>query len=176
MIILKALFKNITIYDTNTYDEFLKFHRNKFHIPYTFFTAIGVIILFYIISMQVIYHAITVAIIFCIILTAFFLWRYLHPISEVKKDYNSDTIQNKEKFTFLFFDKTFRVKNKLISNSIKYYDLYKVFETDNYFYLCVDKSHSFLVSKSGFANNSLNNFSDFIKKKCLLKYKKIKKI
>lgn len=173
VIILKLLFKNITKYDTNTYNEFLEFHRNKFYISYTFFTAIITIALFYIISMQVIFHNITIAIVICIVLTIFFIWRFLYPASEVKRDYNSTMIQNKEEFTFLFYEKYFKIKNKLNYNIIKYSNLYKVFETNNFFYLYINKSHSLILNKTGFKNNSSQDFSKFIKNKCLLKYKKI---
>ena len=52
--------------------------------------------------------------------------------------------------------------------------LHKVFETKEYFYLYVNEDTAFLVSKNGFKLGNSNDFSEFIKKKCLLKYSKQK--
>ena len=174
MIILKILFKNTTKYNKKVYDKFLQFHRNKFSLSYTFYTAIVAIALFYCISMQVIYHNLTLAISLCTVLTAFFLWRFLHPIKEVSKDYHSDTIQKEKEFTFLFFDNHFKIRDQLSSEIVKYYKLYRVFETTDFFYFYIDKTHSYLISKAGFFKGSTSEFSTFIKKKCWWKYKKIK--
>ncbi len=171
MIILKVLFKNTTKYSENVYTEFLEFHKNKFHISYTFYTAIVLIALFYCISMQVIYHNYTLAIFLCIILSAFFLWRFLHPIKEVKRDFNSPQIQKQKVFSFLFFDNSFKIRNNIRYEIIKYSSLYRMFETDNYFYFYIDKSHSYIISKSGFTKGSASDFSNFIRKKFWWKYK-----
>lgn len=174
VIILKILFKNITKYDKETYEKFLHFHSDKFSLSYIFYTALVMIALFYCIAMQVIYHNLNLAIILCIILSFFFLWRFLHPISEVAKDFKSDKIQNKKEFTFLFYEKYFKVRNQLKYEIVKYSKLHKIFETDDFFYLYLDKTHSILVSKSGFIKGSSSEFSNFIKKKYWWKYKNIK--
>lgn len=172
MIILKVLFKNTTKYSETVYKEFLEFHKSKFHISYTFYTAIVIIALFYCISIQVIYHHYTLAIFMCILLSAFFLWRFLHPIKEVTKAFNSNTIQKQKDFSFLFFDRSFKIRNNLRFEIIKYSSLYRMFETENYFYFYIDKSHSYLISKSGFTKGTASDFSNFIKKKYWWKYRK----
>lgn len=172
---LKLLFKNTTKYNKKIYDEFLKFHNDNFSHKYYFYTILIMIALFYCISMQVIYHNITLAILLCIILSCFFLWRLLHPISEISKEYKSDKIQNQKEFTFLFFEKQFKVRDKLKFEFIKYSKLYKIFETDDFFYLYLDKTHSIIISKSCFTKGSPSEFSEFLKKKYWWKYKLIKK-
>ena len=53
-----------------------------------------------------------------------------------------------------------------------YLKLYKVFETQDYFYLYIDEEHAALVNKKGFKIGNVEAFTDFIKKKCLFKYSK----
>ena len=45
--------------------------------------------------------------------------------------------------------------------------LFKVFETKDYFYLYIDDENAVLVSKNGFKLGTAEEFSEFIKKKCL---------
>ncbi len=171
MIILKILFKNTTKYNEEIYKEFLKFHKEKFSLQYTFYTAIISIALFYCISIQVIYNKLALAIFLCFVLSAFFLWRFLHPIKEVSKDYHSDKIQKQKEFTFSFSDNSFKIRNQVNYEIVSYSSLYRIFETNNFFYFYIDKTHSYLISKTGFTKGTSSDFSKFIKKKYWWKYK-----
>ena len=64
--------------------------------------------------------------------------------------------------------------NEIENTKIYYFKLYKVFETQDYFYLYLDEDTAFLVSKSGFKIGTPKDFSEFIKKKCIFKYSKEK--
>lgn len=128
------------------------------------------LILFFI-MLYVQYHHYGIALIFCACLTAFILWRYFHPIEEVRNDYQSEKVTNEHVFTFSFYDTYFKVFSEEEYSMIAYKDLYKVFETDAFFYLYLDHSHSLLLDKSGFKKGNSLEFSDFIKKKCPFKYK-----
>ncbi len=57
---------------------------------------------------------------------------------------------------------------------MKYYQLYKVFETADFFYLYIDKTHALLLDKTKFKKNNPSEFLDFIKRKCWWCYKKVK--
>ena len=173
MINLKILFKNVTKYDKEVYTDFLKFHQNIFGLKYSLYTAFIIGMLLILVAMQIQVHNMDVAIIICFVITAFFLWRFLHPVSEVSKEFNSEKIQNEKEFTFIFYEKNFKVRenNKLETYIIKYKELYKVFETDNFFYLYIDKTHSLLINKNCFTIGNSENFSNFIQKKCKYKNK-----
>lgn len=131
------------------------------------------LILFFI-MLYIEYHYYGIAIIFCACLTSFILWRYFHPIEEVQKDYHSDKITKETSFTFSFYNKYFKVYSKMQYSVIYYKELYKIFETDNFFYLYLDSRHSLLIEKSGFKKGTPVEFRDFIKKKCPFKYKQDK--
>ena len=63
------------------------------------------------------------------------------------------------------------ITNKLQYSKVRYFKLYKIFETTDFFYLYIDKEHAFLIDKNGFTFGSAEEFSKFIHKKCLFKYK-----
>ena len=59
-------------------------------------------------------------------------------------------------------------------NTVKYLNLRKVFETKDFFYLYLDKTHAFIINKKNFSIGTSLDFSRFIKKKCFLRFKKVK--
>lgn len=173
MITLDILFENTTKYTKNIYDSFLEFHRKKYRFTYMAYTVTIVALILFALIIQIKYHNYSVAILLCCGLTVFILWRFLHPISEVSKEYKSDKIKKEKEFTFKFYKKYFTVEDDKQISKIKYYKLYKIFETKDFFYLYIDKTHSFLIDKSKFKNNTTDDFSMFIKKKCWWNYKKV---
>lgn len=90
---------------------------------------------------------------------------------EVSKELKSEKIQKETVFTFKFYKTFFTCQDDKFISKIKYYKLRKVFETDNFFYLYIDKNHSFLIDKSKFKYNNSSDFSNFIKKKLWFNYK-----
>ena len=163
MIILKALFKNKTTYSKEIYDRFLEFHRNKFGFKYKLYNIIVIGIILACIVYSVGYKAYTTSVVFCIILVIFIIWRFLKPVAEVAKDYNSDKVKKSTIYTFNFYDKYFTVQDKKTVSKIKYYKLYRLFQTKDFFYLYIDKSHAFLIDKSGFFKGNSADFYKFIK-------------
>lgn len=168
---MKLLFENTTKYTQEIYNTFLEFHSKKFGFSYVLYNVISIALILFCIVMLVAYHYLTIAIFLCCILTGFILWRYLHPIMEVSKEFNSEKIQKETSFTFKFYKTFFTCQDDKFISKIKYYKLRKVFETDNFFYLYIDRNHSFLIDKSKFKYNNSSDFSNFIKKKLWFNYK-----
>lgn len=171
---MKILFKNNTKYSKEIYTEYLSFHRKKYNLSYRLYTGIVIFLILMCIVFQVQYHYYTLAITSCFVLTAFFLWQFIHPEYEVAKEYQSDKIINESEFSFIFYNKYFKVVGKKQFSNCKYYKLHKVFETDDFFYLYLDKNHALLLKKDGFTIGNSENFSTFIEKKVLWKYSRFK--
>lgn len=163
---LEILFENTTKYTKSIYDEFLCFHRSKYQFIDISFTIIVIAFILFCLIIQIKSHHLNFAIAICVALIAFILWRFLRPASKISKEYKSDKIKKQKLFTFKFYDKFFTIQDDNQFSEIKYYELYRVFETEGFFYLYIDKTHSFLVDKSCFKENNWQNFSKFIKKKC----------
>jgi len=170
---LKILFKNVTKYDKEIYTDFLKFHQKVFGLKYSLYTAFIIGLLLILVAMQIRIHNIDIAIILCFVITGFFLWRYLHPASEVSKEFNSEKIQDKKEFTFTFYEKIIKIRenDKLETYVINYKELYRVYETKDFFYIYTDSRHSLLININSFIIGNSDDFSKFIKKKCKFKYK-----
>lgn len=172
MIKLNLLFENTTKYNKKIYNTFLNFHREKYKFTYFAYTVTVIALILCGMILQIKYHNFSISILLCCGLIFFVLWRFLHPISEVSKEYKSDTIQKENEFTFKFYEKFFTVENYKEISKVKYYKLYKVFEISDFFYLYIDKTHAFLIDKSKFKDNKNSEFSAFIKKKCWWNFKK----
>lgn len=171
---LEILFENTTKYTKSIYDKFLNFHRKKYHFSYMAYSILAIAFILLCIVIQVKAHNLTFAILVCFGLLAFVFWRFFRPISQVSKEYKSDKIKKQKVFTFKFYDKFFTIQDDKQFSKIKYYQLYRVFETTDFFYLYIDKTHSFLVDKSCFKEDNWENFSLFIKKKCWWIYRSVK--
>lgn len=170
MINLEILFKNKTKYTKDVYDKYLTFHMKKYNFSYRLYTATIIFLILFCIVLQIKYHNYNLVIIFCIVLTCFFLWRFLHPIKQVQDEYNSDTLTHEKEFTFCFYQDYFSIQDKRNLSKFHYYKLYKVFETNDFFYLYVDKTHAFLIDKFNFSIGNSSDFIVFLKHKTFFKY------
>ena len=81
-------------------------------------------------------------------------------------------MKNKKKITFFFYENYIKVKCGRNFERVGYFELYKIYKTDEYFFLYTDEDHSLILSKNGFEVGNPEAFDLFIKKKCPLKYKK----
>ena len=111
------------------------------------------------------YNLFSTAIIFCIIFVIFIFYRFLKPASDVNKEYNSEKIKNSTPYTF--YDKYFTISDNKLYNEVKYYKLHRIFNTEKYYYLYIDKTHAFLIDKSKFIKGNYKDFYKFIKTKNL---------
>lgn len=165
---MKPLFKNITIYNSKNYNQFIKFHGEKFSFSYTMYTLISAVLLIYCIVLNIIQKNIILIFLFLTMLILTFLFRMYIPMKKYQKTKKQYSKNKENSFTFSFYKFYFTVQKKAFS----YFKLYKVFETKDYFYLYIDEENAVLVSKNGFKKGTAKEFSEFIKKKCLFKYSK----
>ena len=84
-------------------------------------------------------------------------------------------IQRGQNYVYDFYRYYIRVKIGRKGQTIYYFKLHKVYETKDYFYLYLNKEYSLIVSKEGFTIGNSRKFSEFIKRKCILKYKDSRK-
>lgn len=171
---LKVLFKNKTKYSKEIYKQFVDFHSKKYHFSYVLFTTTIIFLILFCIVLQISYRYYSLAILSSIVFTCFCLYRYFHPISVVAKELNGKTIKEEKAFTFKFYEKYFRIQDKLQIDTVKYYQIRKIFETKSFFYLYIDRTHAFIINKENFLIGKPSDFSEFLKKKCIFRFKKVK--
>ena len=162
---MKILFENTTKYTKKIYEEFLTFHSDTFKISYFLFNTIVFVLLLFVICMNIYYNFFLITIILFVILALFIYIKYIKPIFNVRDDYTSDKIQNEESFTFKFYDDKFSVENSSSIHTHKYLDLYKIYENSRFYYLYIDKTHSYILSKNNFINSTDKYFIRFLSTK-----------
>lgn len=166
----QLLFKNTTQYSKKVYDQFTRFHNEKFSLSYHLFTIFILILLIYCLIMTIKNKIAFLAILFTLVLIGFVGYRVFNPMFFYKKEVNKKAIAKEKIFRFYFYDKYFKIRDNLNYDKVHYFRLYKVFETKNFFYLYFDKKYSFIVDKTGFTQGTAEEFSKFIKNKMWLKY------
>lgn len=169
---MKVLFKNKTKYSKGIYKEFLEFHQEKYGTSYIFATIIPIILLIFCIVVQIKSKSFLLAILTTIIAIIFAMWRIYNPIKTIRNEVQSKKIENEQEFIFKFYEKYFNIYSQKLNSKIYYWQLHKIFETEEFFYLYIDKTHAFLLSKEGFEVGTSQDFADFINRKCIFKFKK----
>lgn len=165
---MKPLFKNITIYNSKIYNQFVKFHEDKFNFSYTIYTLIMSLLIIYCIVLNIIQKNVLFVFLFLFMLIFTIFIRIYLPIKRFEKTKKKYSKNKQTSYHFTFYRFHFTVEGK----TYLYSKLYKIFETNDYFYLYIDQESAVLVSKNGFKLGTAKEFSDFIKRKCFFKYNK----
>ena len=171
---MSPIFKNVTTYATKEYKEFLEFHGKKHNFSYLSLTFAFSLFLILCSVIQFTSNHSLLGILFIFLLLIFLVYQILHPLQLVKKEVKSGKISDNAQNTFSFFDRKFKIRNKDGVSIVKYSKLYKVYETETFFYLYLNSTYAFLVSKGGFIIGNEKQFANFLKKKIWFKYKKEK--
>jgi len=74
-------------------------------------------------------------------------------------------------YVFYFYENYMKIKNRKLSKKVWYYKFNKIFETDKFFFMYIDDKEPWFLEKDGFVIGNSEKFTEFIKKKCLFKYK-----
>ena len=165
---MKPLFKNITIYNSKNYNEFVKFHGDKFSFSYNLYTLVLLALIIYCIVLNIIQKNIQLFFLFLAMFTLTVFFRMYLPTKRYQETKKKFSISKQTSVTINFYNFYFKIDKKVYP----YLKSYKVFETQDYFYLYIDEEHAALVNKKGFKIGNVEEFTDFIKKKCLFKYSK----
>lgn len=164
---MKPLFKNTTKYNANNYKEFTEFHTNKYSFSQNAYTIIMSILLIYCIFINIQSRDFLLILLFVGLLLLFLGWRIYLPQKRAQRQQQEYKNNKQLGFVFSFYKHYFTLNKK----TIYYFKLYRVFETKDYFYLYIDEDNAALVSKKGFQIGTAEDFSNFIKKKCFLKFR-----
>lgn len=167
---MKILFKNNTKYTKEKYNDFIEFHQKKYGKKIIIKLLLILICVLYIVILNLMNRNWKIILLLLIIGVACY---FLNNMKKTRQSSNNKQMITKQKtFTFYFYEKYIKIKCGRKFDRLKYFELYKVFETKEYFFLYTDESHSLIISKDGFEIGNAKEFTNFIKKKCLLKYKK----
>lgn len=162
---MKILFKNKTKYTKKIYEKYLQFHQNEFGDKYTFTTIVTILLLCFCIITNLKYSNYSTALVFIIFIILFCFNRFFYPTKKVQKELKTEKFEKEKEFTFTFYDKFFVISDKKNSEKIKYWKLHRIYETEEFFYLYINKDHAFLLDKSTFTKGNTSEFLKFLRKK-----------
>ena len=169
---MEKLFENKTRLSMKEYNIFIESYKKEFSISDCWY------IIFYIVffGLCMILALRKGEIILGIILFAglcIYLWfKIMRPNKLVKKTKKSQKVSGNFVNKYEFYKNYFKVENPEGKTQILYFKLYRVVETKLYFYIYISRQYAFIVSKLGFTEGNPDNFSEFIKKKVHMRYKK----
>ena len=139
---MKILFKNTTKYTKENTNSLVEFHANKYGKREFIKTILYAVAFMYIL-------------IFNIICKNWFLVLGAILLSII----------------IYFIEKNIKIKCRRQFERLKYFQLHKIFETEEFFFLYLDEKNSLILSKEGFEVGTAKGFSKFIKNKCPFKYR-----
>jgi len=160
---MKVLFKNTTKYDKENRDNFVTFHNKKYGKKEMTNRILITICIVYMIICNIIFKNwfLLIGVILACVL--------IYLIAEQQREKKKEKQKNKE-FTFFFYERYIKIKYKRQFERIYYFEIKKIFETQDNFFLYTDEKHSLILDKDGFSIGTAKEFSKIIKKKCIFKY------
>ncbi len=167
---MKVIFKNKTKYSKAVYQQFLEFHQETYGVMYHTYTMAIILALLFCIILQFQSRNYEIALITLAIEIAFITWRFKHPVTTVEKEMQSPKIENEQEFIFKFFEKCFTIYSRKLNRQLYYWQLRKIFETEDFFYLYIDRTHAFLLDKKQFEIGTSDAFRAFISRKCKFRF------
>lgn len=166
---MKILFKNTTQYTKEKYNDLVEFHKEKYGRKIVFRIIALMLCFIYIVTFNIINkNWILLLVVAGIIIILYIIKNYKEKKQTQKRN---KAINKKKEFTFIFYKRYIKLKYARKYDIIPYFKIYKIFETKEYFYIYTDENHSLILSKDGFEIGTPRKFTEFIKKKCPLKYR-----
>lgn len=169
---MKILFKNNTRYTKENYNAFIEFHQNKYGIKTLIKVGLILLCIIYIVIINIINKNWKIILILLVLGGIIYIINNFMVNKQTAK--NKKMIKKQREFTFYFYEQYIKIKCGRKFDRLKYFELHKIFETKEYFFLYTDEEHSLIISKDGFEIGTSKQFAEFIKRKCPLKYKKEK--
>lgn len=162
---MKILFKNITKYDKENRNNFITFHTNKYGKKELLKYALIGICVIYILIFNLINKN-------WFFILGFAVLGIILYILNTKKSYKNKKQKKRIKqYTFYFYEKYIKIKYRRQFERMRYFEVKKIFETEENFFLYTDENHSIILDKEGFEIGTPKEFSEFIKRKCPFKYR-----
>ncbi len=168
---MEELFKNETKYTKEEYDIFLKEHQKEYSMSETAYMLFNIIFFGMCMIFAFRNNEPLLGAILLIGLLIYLWYKFIRPKKELDKTLESEKLSGDFINHYIFYKKFFKVDNKEGNAQIFYYKLYRVIETQENYYMYISRDYAFILSKSGFTKGDANEFSKFIKKKMLTKYR-----
>ena len=170
---MELKFKNITKCSKEIYNEFLEFHNKKFGLKERMNLIFILIVISYMLVFNIKFKNFKfIVIVVILLLIAFLSYKIYRRENTPKKELKSSKIRNNDEMIYNFYNLYLEVIRNKEKQRIWYSRIYKIHQDDLNFYLYLDETHALLMDKKGFVKGNLEEFKEFISKRCIFKYKK----
>lgn len=170
---MEILFENKTAYTQDLYDKYIKFHSRKYGVQELIAYVLGTILMIILAIRTVKDFGWKAILILGAVLLIIFLCR--KRIFKSREQYKNIAMRRVEKAVYKFYDRYFESTYQGEITKISYFEIKKVFELSDRYYLYLDKSHACVLLKDSFTKGKEEAFKDFLDTKGLFKIKKVKK-
>lgn len=161
---MKVLFKNTTKYDKENCNNFIEFHNNKYGTKELLKAILTIICILYMLIFNIMNKN------WYLILILIAIGILVYFINTKKEEKKKKEKKKIKEFTFYFYEKYIKIKYKRQFERMRYFEIKKVFETEENFFLYIDEKKSLILDKDGFEVGTSKEFSQFIRRKRLLRY------
>lgn len=161
---MKVLFKNTTKYDKENCNNFIMFHNNKYGTKELLKAILAAICILYMLIFNIMNRN------WYLILILIAIGILVYFINTKKEEKKKKEKKKIKEFTFYFYERYIKIKYKRQFERMTYFEIKKVFETKENFFLYVDEKKSLILDKEGFEIGDIKEFSQFIRRKCPLRY------
>ncbi len=168
---MEILFENKTKYTQKEYNLFTESYKKEYAKSDLSFMMFNFIFFGMCMVIAFIEKEFILALLLIIYLLAYFWFKIIRPIKDVKKDKKSNKMSGSFVNNYEFYKNYFKVDNVDGKAQLLYFKLYRVVETKTDFYIYISREYAFIVSKFGFTKGTSEEFSKFIKRKMFAKYK-----
>ncbi len=170
---MESLFENITEYSKDLYDKYIKFHSKKYGIQELIYYAFAIILLV-ILTIRG-FQNIKWKMIFIWLGVIAIIYINRKRVFKTKEQYKNIMSTKSQKVKYVFYDRYFETSYLGDVSKVSYFEIKKVFEISDRYYLYLDKKHACILLKDGFTKGNEEEFREFLDTKGLFRIKKIKK-
>lgn len=166
---MEEIFVNKTVCTDKEYKTFLKSYQKEFarkDLLYMLFYIIFFIVCAILLFIEQDYLIGTIIIVGVILFIIFKRKRNQKLAKEQK-----EKVQAKFTNEYSFYGRNFLIKTKEGKVDLFYFKIYRIVETEKYFYIYLNRKYAYILSKEGFTKGNAQEFGEFIKKRTFFKYK-----
>lgn len=161
----ELLFVNETVHDDNAIKTFANFHAYRHHILYPILTIVmGVVALYLAWAAGSSSNWWMIVLLFgCVIYSGYKTATAGTTIT--KSLIRVFSKMRSRKAAYYFYEKDFRITGLQASNLHPYFQITRMYETKEYFYMYFGESNTYYIKKDGFTQGDVDGFRAFMKEK-----------
>ncbi len=168
---MEELYENKTKYSEKLYNIFLNAYREEYASSENLLMIYNIGFFGICCIFAFIEKLILLGVVIIVGLMIYVWYKIIRPTIREEKTRKGPKLKGNFINTYKFYKNYFKVENPEGQAQVLYFKIYRVVETRDYYYIYISRENAFVMSKNSFTKGSSLEFTNFIKKKVLIKYK-----